>query len=227
METVLATASQDHTEQEQRQLDAEGKSGAPRDASGKSKKTPSERPQTKPGSQKKAPGNQKKTPGNQKKTLSSQRKTPSSQKKTPSSQKKTPSNQKKAADGQYKAKSAPGKNQMLGKLGEDLASVYLQENGFSILERNWRCDAGEADIIAIEKDILVFIEVKTRSGAYQGLPEYAVTAQRRARYEIIAINYLRARQRPSGQVRFDVIAVCMTGKQQCLLRHHRDAFGAE
>ena len=134
---------------------------------------------------------------------------------------------KKSQGAQKKAKSTPGKKQMLGKLGEDMAHLYLKDNGFTILERNWRCYAGEADLVALEDDILVFIEVKTRSKAYQGLPEYAVTVERRQRYERIAHSYLKEHQRPSGKVRFDVIAISMTGAQQCLLRHHRDAFGAE
>jgi len=133
---------------------------------------------------------------------------------------------KKKSDVQKKAQRSRDRNQRLGKLGEELASVYLSENGFSIIERNWKCNSGEADIIANEEDTLVFIEVKTRSEAYPGLPEFAVTAERRARYEKIAISYLTKFKRPSGRVRFDVIAVRMTGGQQCLLRHHRDAFGA-
>ncbi|MCL2807064.1 MAG: YraN family protein [Coriobacteriia bacterium] len=121
---------------------------------------------------------------------------------------------------------ATGKNQRLGKLGEDLACVYLKDNSFDILKRNWKCFAGEADVIALEDDTLVFIEIKTRSLSYKGLPEYAVTAERRDRYERIALCYLEQNQRPSGRVRFDVIAIKMTGESQCLLRHHRDAFGA-
>jgi putative endonuclease len=122
------------------------------------------------------------------------------------------------------ARKTEGKNQQLGKVGEDMACHYLEEKEIVILERNWVCKCGEADIIALEEDTLVFIEVKTRSEGFPGLPEYAVTREKRERYEKIAISYLVQHQRPSGPVRFDVIAVQMTGKQQCLLRHHRDAF---
>ena len=124
-----------------------------------------------------------------------------------------------------RTESSRSRNQRLGKLGEDMACVYLQDNNFVIVERNWKCNFGEADIIATEDGTLIFIEVKTRSEAYSGLPEYAVTAERRARYEKIAISYLEQNKRPSGRVRFDVIAIKMMGEQQCLLRHHRDAFG--
>lgn len=102
--------------------------------------------------------------------------------------------------------------------------MYLADQGFIILERNWKCKSGEADIIALEKETLVFVEVKTRSEGSLGLPESAVTTQKRICYEKIAISYLMQTPRPSCQVRFDVIAVQMTGERQCLLRHHRDAF---
>ncbi|MDR1358183.1 MAG: YraN family protein [Coriobacteriales bacterium] len=123
--------------------------------------------------------------------------------------------------------STRGRNQKLGKAGEDLACLYLSDKGFTILERNWKCRSGEADLIAEEQDTLVFIEVKTRSAGYPGLPECAVTKQKRISYEKIALSYLMQNQRPSCQVRFDVIAVHMTGERQCLLRHHRDAFLAD
>lgn len=120
-----------------------------------------------------------------------------------------------------------GRNQELGRLGEDMACHYLQNNGFVILSRNWKCNYGEADIIVEEDDTLVFIEVKTRSLGFPGLPEYAVTRQKREKYEKIATCYLSKNPRPSGRVRFDVIAIQMTGEMQCLLRHHRDAYAAD
>jgi putative endonuclease len=118
------------------------------------------------------------------------------------------------------------KNQRVGRRGEDMASRYLSDNNFVILERNWKCKCGEADIIAEEEGTLVFIEVKTRSSASSGLPEDAVTRTKRARYERIAISYLAAHRHPSCRVRFDVIAIVLTGEACCLLRHHRDAFAA-
>ena len=89
------------------------------------------------------------------------------------------------------AGSPEGMNQKLGKIGEEMACHYLKNNDIEIIERNWKCRNGEADIIACEDDTLVFIEVKTRSKGYPGLPEYAVTAQKRARYEKIAVVELK------------------------------------
>jgi len=119
-----------------------------------------------------------------------------------------------------------GKRKKLGKRGEEIACMYLTDNGADIVERNWSCHAGEADIIAWEGEDLAFIEVKTRSSYNAGFPEDAVTRQKRIKYEKIALQYLAARSLPSSRVRFDVIAVVMTGEMQALVRHHRDAYCA-
>lgn len=111
----------------------------------------------------------------------------------------------------------------LSTLGEDLACHYLKENGIEILECNYECPFGKADIVALEDDTLIFAEVKTRSEGFHGLPEYAATAAKRTNREKIATSYLVQNERPSGKVRFDVIAVQMMGERRCLLRHHRDA----
>ena len=114
----------------------------------------------------------------------------------------------------------------LGRSGEEIACIYLAESNAQIIERNWSCKAGEADIIVREGDDLAFIEVKTRSSIYAGFPEDAVTRQKRAKYEKIALQYLASHSQPTSRVRFDVIAVVLTGENQALLRHHRDAFCA-
>ena len=115
--------------------------------------------------------------------------------------------------------------QRITELGEDMACIYLGDNGLRILERKWECESGIADIIADEEGTLAFFTVRTFPQGCPGFPEYALTAERRSELEKIAISYLARNQRPSGRVRFDVIVVQMTGEQQCLLRHHRDAYG--
>ena len=114
----------------------------------------------------------------------------------------------------------------LGARGEAVACLYLERQGIEVLERNWRCKAGEADIIAREDDEIVFIEVKTRASLSAGLPEDSVTRQKRRRYEGIAIYYLARSDSPSSKVRFDVIAITLVSAGRAFLRHHRDAFSA-
>ncbi|MDR2108868.1 MAG: YraN family protein [Coriobacteriales bacterium] len=118
------------------------------------------------------------------------------------------------------------RRQELGRKGEELACTLLLRNGAEILERNWKCPAGEADIIAREDGELVFAEVKTRRNISSGFPEEAVTARKRARYERIALMYLANHDLPSSRVRFDVIAVTLISESKTMIRHHRDAFSA-
>ncbi|MBR2521892.1 MAG: YraN family protein [Coriobacteriales bacterium] len=121
---------------------------------------------------------------------------------------------------------ADGKhNQELGAKGEEAARYYLERRGCEILEQNWQCPFGEADLIAMDDGVLVFVEVKTRSCDAHGLPEEAVDAKKRRRYEMIALAYLKESDFDSLQVRFDVISITMMGLRKAFLRHHINAFG--
>lgn len=115
--------------------------------------------------------------------------------------------------------------QELGSKGEDVACLYLEHKGMEIIERNWKCQYGEADIITQDADELVFIEVKARTSEDKGLPEEAITYKKRQRYERIALEYLFSRDLPSMRIRFDVIALVLNHEGKAFLRHHRDAFG--
>ena len=115
----------------------------------------------------------------------------------------------------------------LGQLGERVAGTFLLRRGYELVERNWRCRYGEADLIAIDGEDLVVVEVKTRSGHREGFPEDAVTPQKRHRYEQIAACYLAdKRLEGSFNVRFDVVAILVLGPHRAFLRHHRNAFYA-
>lgn len=95
---------------------------------------------------------------------------------------------------------------LLGNRGEDLAVKYLKEKGFRILMRNFKTPFGEIDIIAEDRETLVFVEVKTRSDDSFGLPFEAVDSKKRERMRKIALLYLKdlGKERP---VRFDVISI--------------------
>ena len=69
----------------------------------------------------------------------------------------------------------------LGRRGEQLAAQYLEQAGFRILDRNWRCAEGEIDIVAAERRVLVVCEVKTRSDTRYGSPLDAITRAKRNR----------------------------------------------
>lgn len=117
----------------------------------------------------------------------------------------------------------------IGQYGEDVAVRHLTDAGLRILDRNWRCRAGELDIVAVEGDVLVFCEVKTRSSTMYGAPAEAVIRAKATRIRRLALAWLAAR-RESGQVdfwaelRFDVVSVLRQRRGAALVEHLRGAF---
>lgn len=114
----------------------------------------------------------------------------------------------------------------LGRMGEDAAARFLCRRGYDIVERNWRCPAGEADIIARDGDAVVFVEVKTRSNIEKGFPSEAVDEEKRGRYERIAALFLRDFDVVDVPVRFDIMSVLALDSERALIRHHINAFSA-
>lgn len=114
----------------------------------------------------------------------------------------------------------------LGRRGEEACAQYLKRKGYEILERNWTCFAGEADIICMDRGTLCFVEVKTRSSAKKGFPSEAVDASKRDRYEKIAACYLQDHEHDDMPVRFDVVSIMVLGPDSAFLRHHLNAFGS-
>jgi putative endonuclease len=98
--------------------------------------------------------------------------------------------------------------QSLGQGGEDTAAAYLQAAGYRILARNYRTRLGEIDIVACDGDTLVFVEVKVRRSPSFGSAKAAVTAAKRRRLSMLALQYLKS---PAGRrfsrARFDVVAL--------------------
>lgn len=115
-------------------------------------------------------------------------------------------------------------NVELGKRGEDAAVRFLNRRGYDIVERNWTCLAGEADIIARDGDAVVFVEVKTRSSCEKGFPSEAVDANKRERYERIAALFLQNFEVSNVAVRFDIISIVLIAPDRALIRHHINAF---
>jgi putative endonuclease len=97
--------------------------------------------------------------------------------------------------------------QKLGKWGEKLAREYLEGQGYHILESNFRCRQGEIDIIAQDKDWLVFVEVRTRSSQQFGSPEESITSAKKEKLVSTALTYLQTHHNQSQLWRFDVVAI--------------------
>jgi putative endonuclease len=112
----------------------------------------------------------------------------------------------------------------LGERGEDAAAAFLERTGMTIIERNWRCPAGEVDIIALDDNELVLVEVKTRRTVQRGTPEEAVTPAKQKRYAKLATAYIQYAGVADVGIRFDVITLLVLAEDRALLRHHRAAF---
>ncbi|MDH7486116.1 MAG: YraN family protein [Anaerolineae bacterium] len=98
------------------------------------------------------------------------------------------------------------RRQRLGQVGERLAAEALAARGYAILARNWRCPAGEIDIVARDGDTLVMVEVRTRRGEAFGTPEESVTPAKQARLVELGQTYVQERGW-DGPWRIDVVAV--------------------
>lgn len=132
-----------------------------------------------------------------------------------------------AGEAPVRKKPAGVRNADLGRRGEDAAARFLDRRGYEIVERNWTCAAGEADIIARDEETVVFVEVKTRSSCERGLPSEAVDAEKRERYERIAALFLQGYDVVDVPVRFDIISLVVIGPDRAMIRHHINAFSAE
>lgn len=95
----------------------------------------------------------------------------------------------------------------LGKRGEEYAARYLEERGYRLLERNWRCAHGEIDLIARQGGETVFVEVKTRSSAAFGHPFEAITPSKLARLRRLAAVWCAQTDSPIRRIRIDAIAI--------------------
>jgi putative endonuclease len=99
----------------------------------------------------------------------------------------------------------------LGARGEELAAVWYTAQGYTMLDRNWRCREGELDLVLGRDGTVVFCEVKTRASVAFGLPAEAVTALKQQRLRRLAMRWLSARPAGGGwaDLRFDVACVTL------------------
>ena len=115
-----------------------------------------------------------------------------------------------------------------GQTGEEIAARFLHRKGFRILERNYRCDVGEIDLIAEDRGTVVFVEVKTRKSLASGAPEEAVDREKRRKIIRAAQRYLQPWSRWPQHVRFDVVGIELgEDDRPADIRHTPGAFEIE
>lgn len=115
-------------------------------------------------------------------------------------------------------------NKKKGDEGEDIAVEFLLKKGFEIIERNYRFEKGEIDIIAKDKNEIVFIEVKTRKSLEFGLPEFSITNGKIKQLKRIASAYLWEKEIYETDCRFDVVAILMLDSSHPEINHLENAF---
>jgi putative endonuclease len=115
----------------------------------------------------------------------------------------------------------------LGARGEAAACAQLEASGYLILARNYRCPHGEIDIVALEGDVLVFVEVKSRTPSRYGSPRDAVTPAKRRKLARTASHYMLAHMEAECAYRADIIEVGLLRGAVAAVRHLQGAFSIE
>jgi putative endonuclease len=112
---------------------------------------------------------------------------------------------------------------LLGQQGERIAEQYLKSKGYKLVERNYRCAAGELDLIVLDRRVVVFVEVKTRTGQGFGTPLEAVEFRKQRKMIRAAQFFMSAKGLHQRDARFDVVGVSWIGRDP-VVEHIENAF---
>ncbi len=112
----------------------------------------------------------------------------------------------------------------VGAYGERVAVRSLEDDGYAVLDRNWRTRNGELDVVAVRGGTVVFVEVKTRRSTAFGVPAVAVTPRKAARLRAVAAEWLAAHDLADADVRFDVVSVVRPLAGPAVVERYEGAF---
>ena len=115
------------------------------------------------------------------------------------------------------------RRQKFGEKGEAIAVRQLKKKGYKIIETNYRTRLGEIDIIAKEKNTIVFVEVKTRRSVHFGNPKQAVTPLKQRKISMVALYYLKTTGQNDARARFDVVSI-ISNRDKPQVEIIKDAF---
>ena len=110
-------------------------------------------------------------------------------------------------------------NGALGAYGERVAAQHLVDQGMVLLDRNWRCDEGELDLLLRDGRVLVACEVKTRTSLDHGSPHEAVTDEKLRRLQRLALRWARTHGVRPPEIRVDLVAVLRPRRGPALVEH--------
>jgi len=111
----------------------------------------------------------------------------------------------------------------LGRRGEELAEAFLRTHDYTIVARNYRCRAGEIDLVALDGAVLVFVEVRSRRGVAAGTPLESVDGRKQAQVARVARHFLAGHGWLDRDARFDVVGVRFD-EEPPAVEHVRGAF---
>ncbi len=111
-----------------------------------------------------------------------------------------------------------------GDEAEELAAAFLESKDWIILDRNYFFERAEVDIVATDRNFIIFVEVKMRSNTYFGQPEEYVTPAKEKNIKKAAEAWIYERKMETALVRFDVISIVQKGKSSPQIKHFEDAF---
>lgn len=97
--------------------------------------------------------------------------------------------------------------QLVGQKGEQAARDYLEQHGYSIIETNYRCRLGEIDIIARDGEMVVIVEVRTKTGLAFGRPEESINQEKARKLHRLALQYIQSNYHREVSSRIDLVAV--------------------
>lgn len=109
----------------------------------------------------------------------------------------------------------------LGRYGEDVAARFLRELGMVVLDRNWRCDEGELDLVLRDGEVLVVCEVKTRTTLLAGTPHEAITRDKLDRLKRLGERWAQQRGLRPPDTRIDLVAVLRPRRGPAVVDHVR------
>ncbi|MCL2680426.1 MAG: YraN family protein [Coriobacteriia bacterium] len=118
------------------------------------------------------------------------------------------------------ARDKQNKRKRMGRRGETAACEFLVRQGLKIIDRNWRCGYGEADIIALDGHTLVFCEVRTKGSTKQGSPAESITDKKRERYDKLIQVYRSRTAIRHTAVRFDFIGIFVDEDKKAARLHY-------
>ena len=119
------------------------------------------------------------------------------------------------------AQAAISRHLALGAYGERLAARHLVERGLIVLDRNWRCSAGEIDLVLRDGDVLVVCEVKTRTSSVCGSPHEAITPAKLDRLKLLGLLWAEAHEVRPAETRVDLVAVHRPRRGPSTVEHVR------